>query len=268
MSILITPGAWHRIRGLVLQELFLTRRRLEILMDILFFPLMNVILFGYITAYIGGSGQMQGTYFILGVLLWEFIVIVQYNVSVSSMWSMWSRNLTNIFIAPISVGEYLTAQILAAIMRTLAVIGLLCLGTYFVFGFNILHLGLLNLGLFAVNLTLFAYWLGIVVLGLVFRFGQRIQAITWYSVFVFQPLTAAFFPVSVLPGFLQAFARALPPTYVFEAGRQALAHPGVNWRYALISLGLNLLYLVLATGFFLRLFRRSKETGQFARNDL
>src|ERR1700716_2808761 len=104
------PGALHRIRGLVLQELFLTRRRMEILMDILFFPLMNVILFGYITSYIGGEGQVNGTYFILGALLWEFVVVVQYNVSVSSMWSMWSHNLTNIFIAPISTAEYLTAQ--------------------------------------------------------------------------------------------------------------------------------------------------------------
>lgn len=262
------PGSWQRIAGLVRQELYLTRRRLEILMDIVFFPIMNVILFGYITAYIGAEGNVNGQYFIMGVLLWEVVVVVQYNVSVSSMWSMWSRNLTNIFIAPISTTEYLSAQIIAAALRTAGVVGLLGLGTYLVFGFNILHVGLVNLLLFGLNLTLFSCWLGIALLGLVFRFGQRIQSLTWYTVFLFQPVTAAFFPVSVLPGWLQAVAYALPPTYVFEAARQALPHATVNWRYALISLALNVAYFVLAIVAFGKLFRKSKQTGQFARNDL
>jgi ABC-2 type transport system permease protein len=262
------PGSMQRIAGLIRQELYLTRRRMEILMDILFFPIMNVILFGYITAYVGGGGKVNGQYLILGILLWEVVVVMQYNVSVSSMWSMWSRNLTNIFIAPISTFEYLTAQIIAAVLRTAGVVVLLCAGTYLVFGFNILHLGLLNLALFGLNLTLFSCWLGIAVLGLVFRFGQRIQSLTWYIIFLFQPITAAFFPVSVLPDWLQGLAHALPPTYVFEAARQALAHGGVNWRYTLISLALNAVYFVLAIVLFVKLFHRSKQTGQFARNDL
>lgn len=265
---LMHKGAKKRICGLIRQEMYLTRRRLEILMDILFFPLMNVVLFGYITAYIGGHGNVNGDYFTMGILLWEFVVIVQYNVSVSSMWSMWSRNLTNIFIAPISVSEYLTAQVLAALLRTFCVVGLLCLGTYLVFDFNILRLGAVNLALFLFNLAVFSCWLGIAVLGLVFRFGQRIQAFTWYAVFLFQPLTAALFPVSVLPGFLQAIAYALPPTYVFEAGRQALNGGGTNWHYMLISLGLNAVYTLASLVLFARLFQKSKQTGQFARNDL
>jgi len=262
------PGTLHRIHGLIVQEFYLTRRRMEILMDILFFPVMNVILFGYITAYIGGGAKVNGKYFIMGALLWEFIVIVQYNVSVSSMWTMWSRNLTNIFIAPISIAEYLIAQVIAAILRTMAVVGFLALGTDLVFNFNILNLGLLNLLLFGINLALFSCWLGIAVLGLVFRFGQRIQSLTWYVIFLFQPLTAAFFPVSVLPGFLQGIARALPPTYVFEAARGALTSSRVNWHDMLFALLLNSIYTVLAIGIFLYLFRRSKEIGQFARNDL
>ncbi|HSW99961.1 MAG TPA: ABC transporter permease [Patescibacteria group bacterium] len=265
---MMPPGVLHRVYGLVVQEFYVTRRRMEVLMDILFFPIMNVILFGYITMYIGAGTKVNGQYFILGVLLWEFIVIVQYNVSVSSMWSMWSHNLSNIFIAPISVAEYLVAQVIAAILRTIAVVGFLALGTYLFFDFNILHLGLINILLFTINLAIFSCWLGIALLGLVFRFGQRIQSLTWYTVFLFQPLTAAFFPVSVLPGFLQGLARALPPTYVFEAARQSLTTSRINWHSAFIALLLNLAYTVVAIGVFIYLFHRSKETGQFARNDL
>jgi ABC-2 type transport system permease protein len=262
------PSAWQRIKGLVWQELYLTRRRLEIIGDTVFFPMMNVILFGYITSYIGNGGNVEGTYFIMGILLWEVLVIMQYNVSVGSLWSIWSHNLTNVFIAPISIKEYLTAHILAAAIRTLAVVGLLAVGTYLAFGFNILDLGAANLGLFTLNLMLFACALGVVLLGTIFRFGLRVQALCWYTVFLFQPLTAVFFPVSVLPGFLQAIAYTLPPTYVFEAARAALENPSVDWRSSGIALGLNLLYLGIAFVVFSIFFRRSKESGQFARNDL
>lgn len=262
------PSSWQRIWGLVRQEVYVTRRRMEIIMDILFFPLMNVILFGYITHFIGTGGEVNAQYLTFGVLLWEVIVVTQYNISVSSLWSMWSRNLTNIFIAPISISEYMWSQVIASLLRTAAVVGFLALGTYFVFDFNILEVGVVNLVLFLLNLVLFAAWLGIAVLGLVFRFGLRFQSLTWYAVFFFQPLTAAFFPVSVLPGFVQAIAYALPPTYVFEAGRKALESPGIDWRYAGIALGLNLIYLTVSLVLFSRMFRRSKEVGQFARNDL
>ncbi len=262
------PSSLQRIYGLVWQEFFLTRRRMEIIMDIFFFPMINVVLFGYITSYVGNSGHVESEYFIMGILLWEVLVIMQYNVSVSTLWNIWSHNLTNIFIAPISAREYLSAQVIAAALRTFGILGFLALGTYLVFDFNILDLGVANLAIFVLNLIIFACALGFVLLGAVFRFGLRVQSLTWYTIFLFQPITAAFFPVSVLPGFLQAISYGLPPTYVFEAARQALANPSVNWRYALIALGLNLLYLTLSVLLFRHFLRKSKESGQFARNDL
>lgn len=262
-------GSLQRINGLILQELFITRRSLEIFMDILFFPLMSVILFGLITSFVSGVREStSAAYIIVGALLWQVVSINQYNVTVSTLWSVWSHNLTNVFIAPISVREYLTAHILAAGLRTLFVGALLALGIFWLFGFNLLDVGALNLALFFINLSLFAWWIGIALLGLIFRFGTRIQAIAWGIIFLFQPLTAAFFPVSVLPGALQAIAYSLPATYVFEAAREALVASGVNWRYAGIAFALNIGYTILSLLIFARLFRKSKDTGQFARNDL
>lgn len=258
-----------RMAALMLQEIFITRRSLEIFMDILFFPLMNVLLFGFISHFLGGeSGGQNVSFLLLGILLWEIVAINQYNVTVSSMWSVWSHNLTNIFIAPVSVREYLTSHIAAAALRTMVVTVGLALGTYVFFGFNLLSVGWLNLALFTLNLSLFAWWLGVVLLGFIFRYGTRIQAIAWGTIFLFQPLTASFFPVSVLPPALQVVAHGLPATYVFEAARQALTVPGVNWQYFWIALAMNLAYGTVAIVVFGRLFRQSRVTGQFARNDL
>jgi ABC-2 type transport system permease protein len=261
-------GSSKRIWALIVQELFITRRSLEIFFDIFFFPLMHVILFGLITIFVAQIKEASSAqYLIMGILLWEIVTIAQYNVTVSSLWSVWSRNLTNIFTAPITVAEYLGAHIAAAAIRTLAVVAFLSLGAWLFFGFNLLQVGILNLALFCFNLIFFACWLGVILLGLIFRFGARIQAISWGTIFLFQPLTAAFFPVSVLPGFIQAISYALPPTYVFEAARQALDNSVINWRYTLTALVLNIAYSLLAAVLFHRLFKQAKITGRFARNE-
>lgn len=260
-------AALKRINGLVLQEAFLTRRSLEMFFDILFFPMMNVILFGFIM-HVVGSNSRSGTNLVMGILLWEVVVINQYNLTVSSLWSVWSHNLTNIFIAPISISEYLLSHMMAAALRTAGVFVFLAVGTYFAFDFNIMRLGVANLLLFYVNLSLFAYWLGIILLGLIFRYGTRVQAIAWGTIFLFQPLSASMFPLSVLPHVIQLISRCLPATYIFEAARTALAHSGVAVHANIVSFAMNVGYSVLAALIFGRLFARSKETGQFARNDL
>jgi len=262
------PTTWQRLSGLIRQELYVTSHRLEIIVDTLVFPLINVLLFGYIMHFIGTGGKLDGQIFIVGVLLWQIMVIMQYNLTVSTMWSIWSHNLTNLFIAPISAREYLTAGVLSAAIRTLGITVLLGIGAWLVFDFNLLQLGIGNLLLFTLNLLIFASALGIAFLGVIFCFGTRVQAISWGAIYVIQPITAAFFPVAVLPSFLQGIAFALPPTHVFEAARAALTNPSIDWAAALSALGLNLLYLTISMLLFRYFFRRSRQSGQFARNDL
>jgi ABC-2 type transport system permease protein len=262
------PGVLRRIRGLLMQEYFLSIHSLEIVIDTLIFPIMNLVLFGLISQYIGGGDASKMPFLILCVLLWEIIVVNQYNVTVSSLWSIWSHNLTNVFIAPISTFEYMTAQIIAAVTRAIGVVFVLAVGSYFVFDFNLLQVGVVNLILFTINLSVFAWWVGIVLLGFIFRYGVRLQAIAWGTVFVIQPFMAAFYPVSVLPGWMQVVSHAMPATYVFEAARGTLTHSGIDWRYTGIAFALNVVFFIIACFVFGHLFRRSKESGQFARNDL
>ena len=258
-----------RIKALIVQEFYLTSHSVEIFFDTFFFPLMNVILFGLIMHFFGSVQQSTNAqYLLVGILLWEIVSVSQYNITVSSLWSVWSHNLTNIFIAPISVKEYISAHVIASFLRTFTIFTLLAIGTYLLFGFNILDIGIINFTFAFINLSLFAWWLGYILLGYIFRYGTRIQAIAWGAIFLFQPLTASFFPVSSMPEWLQKVAYTLPPTYVFEAARKALTTHQIYWNYMLISLGMNIMYSIVALLVFKKLFKRSRETGQFARNDL
>jgi ABC-2 type transport system permease protein len=257
-----------RIRAILIQEFYITKRSLEVIMDLFFTSLMTVIVFGFVSRFlVGVLNANTGSYLILGMLLWEVIRVNQYSLSVGSLWNIWSRNLSNLFIAPLTMKEYIAAHMLSGLLKTLIIFSMISTIAAAGFQFDILRLGGLNLALFFTNLTLFSWSLGLVLLGVIFLVGTRIQALAWGLVFLFQPLTAAFYPVGVLPPVVQQIAYALPPTFVFEAARQALATGAVNWTYAAIAFGENLVYFGLALQAFTLMFARARNTGQFARNE-
>lgn len=257
----------QRIKAILRQEFYITIHSLEVIIDLFYFSIVNIVVFGFVSIYLAGSNKFAASYILLGMILWEIIRVTQYSISLGSLWNIWSRNLSNMFVAPMSIMEYMTAEIIAGAVKTITIVFLVSIISYFIFHFNFLQLGVLNLFLFFVNLTIFAWSVGIVVLGLIFRYGTRIQALAWGIIFIFQPLTAVFFPVSVLPKFMQWTAYSLPPTYIFEAARANIVNPATNWNYILISFVLNMCYFLIALIFFNFMFNKSKETGQFARNE-
>lgn len=256
----------ERIKGLLYQELFITYHSLEVLMDLLFFSVISAVTFGFFTLYSSADSEMARNLY-MGILFMEIIRITQYTTSLNALWNIWSRNLSNLFIAPLSVWEYISSQMISGAIKAGVIFLLISFLAKIFFQFDIFLVGPLNLVLFYINLVLFSWTLGIAILGFIFKFGSKYSAFAWSLVFLFQPIIGTFFPVSVLPSFLQKISYSLPPTYIFEAARQALASPVVNWDYVLKAVGLNLIYLILSLWFFKFMFEKSKESGQFARNE-
>lgn len=258
----------RRIYAVLLQELYITKHSLEVIIDLFFFSTITIIGFGltslFLTQHIAGA---PAHYLILGLLLWEIVRVDQYSISVGALWNIWSKNLSNMFVSPLSMSEYIFSLMFSAIIKSSLVFIVLSLITAYLFKFNIFSLGSENLIMFFINLTLFAWTIGLLLLGLIFLYGTRIQALAWGMIFLFQPLVATFFPVSILPKFIQPISYALPPTYVFEAARTAIENPNVNWNYFGISLIENVIYLLLGLLLFKYMYQKSRETGQFARNE-
>lgn len=255
----------RRINAILLQELYITKRSLEVIIDLFYFSVVNIVVFGFVFIFLSKANPQAGRYLLLGMLLWEIIRITQYSMSVGSLWNVWSRNLSNMFVTPLSLKEYIIAEMLAGVIKALLIFMVIAIISIFVFNFNIFNMGILNFFFFFINLTIFAWSVGIVILGLIFRYGTRIQALAWGSIFIFQPLTAMFFPVSVLPNFLQTIAYLLPATYIFEAARASLTNPSIDLFKIGIAFGENIFYFLLSLWFFNIMFRKSKETGQFAK---
>jgi ABC-2 type transport system permease protein len=75
------------------------------------------------------------------------------------------------------------------------------------------------------------------------------------------PLACVYYPVSVLPAWLQYVAWSLPPTYVFEGMRALLIEQTLRIDLMLRALAINAVLLVASFGAFLALLRSAKKHG-------
>ncbi|MGB6291300.1 MAG: ABC transporter permease, partial [Desulfobulbales bacterium] len=135
---------------------------------------------------------------------------------------------------------------------------------FFFYRFNLLSAGP-GLVLFLGNLLLFGWAVGLFTMALIFRYGRAAEALIWGVPFLIQPFSAVFYPVSVLPFWLQKVAYLLPSTYVFEGMRQVLATGVVDVSMLGISFGLNLVYLLLGSLYFSWMLRKVREMGYLSR---
>lgn len=257
-----------RIKAIIMQELYITKHSMEVIVDLFYFSVITVIAWGFISIYLtGDSNSLAGHYLLIGMILWEIIRIIQYSISVGALWNIWSRNLSNMFITPLSLAEYMTAQLISGIIKAFVLFLIISVISAFLFEFNIFQLGIINLMIYFINLTIFAWTAGLIILAFIFRYGTRIQALAWGLIFIFQPLTAVFFPVKVLPVLLQKISYFIPATHIFEAARGNLLDSSTNWNLINLAFLENIVYLVVSLWFFNFMFNRSKETGQFSRNE-
>lgn len=257
-----------RIKAILLQEYFISIHSLEVVIDLFYFSLATVVVFGFFTTFLSQKITSNSAfYFLLGIILWEIIRVNQYSISVGALWNVWSRNLSNMFVAPLSTNEYLVAAMISGFMKSLVIFLTISILASTFFHFNIFRLGFANLFLFFINLTVFAWSLGFFILGFIFRFGTRIQALAWGAIFLLQPLTASVFPLEILPKDLVFVAKFFPATYVFEAARRSLDNPSIHWNLLNVALIENVIYFIISLAFFSFMFRKSRNVGQFAKNE-
>lgn len=257
--------SFNRIKAMLLHEIFITRHSFEIFNDIILFPLFSIIVFGYMTLYlVGSTGKVIADQVLAGMILWQVISIAQYSVGVGCLWDVWSRNLTNIFISPISITEYLSFFAISGTIKSLITLILSSVLSYFVFHLNMLSIGWINLILIFINLVVFGFAFGVVMLGLIIRLGTKVAAFAWGLINIFQPFMAVIYPVSILPQPFRSVALLFAPTYVFEAMRKSLSGQIIT-NDILMAIIINIISLFGAVTFFKFMFAKSRSTGQFAR---
>jgi len=271
--ILVRPA---RVRGLCARYFYIYTRSGFRVLDIVFWPVMDLIVWGFVAKYFmrldtgaNASGAASGvpgaiTFLIGAIIFFNILYRAQQSISVSFLEDLWSRNLLNIFVAPITVAEFVAATYVVGIAQIAVVSSLMSGLAYLLYAFNILSLSFALIPLF-LNLLVMGWSLGMMTTALVFRFGHQAEALAWAVPFLIQPISAVFYPVSVLPSWLQPVAYMVPATYVFEGMRHVLGGHADITQYLLTASGLNLLYFVLISFFFGGMLNNARERGALAK---
>jgi ABC-2 type transport system permease protein len=253
----------RRVAAMVLRYWYLLRSSWSRLIELIYWPAVQMLMWGFLQTYISqntGTFARVGGSFIGAVLLWDILFRGQLGFSISFLEEMYARNLGNLMMSPLRPVEFVLALMIMSIVRL--AIGMVPVTLFAIgfFGFNLWALGL-ALAVFFLNLMLTGWSVGIFVSGLVHRNGLGAETFAWSIMFLFLPLTCVYYPVSVLPHWLQVFAWMLPPTYVFEGMRALLIDHVFRADLMLQAFAINVVYFLVASAAYFALLASARRQG-------
>jgi ABC-2 type transport system permease protein len=257
------PAA-RRIYGLVYRHIALYRHSWPRLLEITYWPTLELLIWGFTASFFAhgaaGSSLKTGAALLAGVLLWEVTLRGQLGVTITFLEEIWSRNLGHVFVSPLRPAEMVVSLLAVSVMRTM--IGLLpaTIIAYLLYSFNVFAMGPVLL-LFFINLLFMGWWIALGIVSLLFRYGAGAEALAWTIAFGITPLACVFYPVAILPGWLQPVALALPAAHIFEGMRAVLLQHIVPWRQLTAATVLNFAWMLAAIAVFAGQFRAARIRG-------
>jgi ABC-2 type transport system permease protein len=254
---------WHKIYGLSLRHFYLIRSSLPRILDLIYWPSIQIFLWGFISKFFTlSSDYYNNTVGIIlsAAILYDFLFRSSISYNMMFLEEIWSRNFTNLFIAPIKLSEIITALTITAIFRTL--IGLVPAAILAIplFGVSIFELGLPLLFLL-ISLYIFGVTLGLLVTSGLLRFGPSFENIAWASLFFLAPLGCIYYPIEILPEWLQIISKVLPLVHIFEEMRNILINDVINYYSILKSAMISFLYFIMGIIIFYLSHSGARERG-------
>ena len=254
---------FHRIYALFLRHFYLIIGSFPRILDLIYWPTIQIILWGFISKFFTMYSEFYNNtvgIILTAAILYDFLFRSSISFNMLFLEEIWSRNFTNLFIAPLKVSEIITALTATALIRTLiGIIPAVLLASPF-FGVSIFNLGpaliLLLLSLYTFGITL-----GLLVVSGLFRYGPAFENVAWSSLFLLAPLGCIYYPIEILPEIFQKIAYLLPLVYIFEEARSILIDQTVNYQNIVQALYLNGIYLIVAISLFYYSFSKARKKG-------
>ena len=254
---------WNKIYALSLRHIYLIKGSFPRILDLIYWPTIQIFLWGFISKFFTlNSTYYENTVGIIlsAAILYDFLFRSSISYNMMFLEEIWSRNFTNLFIAPIKISEIIAALTFTAIFRTL--IGLVPAALLAIpfFGVSILKIGT-PLIFLLITLYIFGVTLGLLVTSGLVRFGPSFENIAWASLFFLAPLGCIYYPVEILPSWLQLIAKFLPLVHIFEEMRNILIHDTVNYYQILKAIFISFIYFVIGIAVFYLSYNGAKNRG-------
>jgi len=228
--------------------------------SIIFWPLLNITLFGMTGSWLHGSSQAALFALVSGVSLWQLVIRTNFGISLGFLQEILSQNVTNLFSSPLTIAEWMCAMVFNGIILGSLTLAFCIAVVWLLFGFNMLALSPF---IWYTSTQLFLAGTGVGFLGasLLMLWGTKVQTIIFMVGVAAAPLSGAFYPIPMLPHGLQYIAYALPFAHIFH-GLYTYIQEG-TWSIANIGYATmcNAALLGIAISCFIASFYASKNTG-------
>jgi ABC-2 type transport system permease protein len=254
----------RRIGAMIRRHLYLLKSSWPRVLELAYWPTVQMILWGFITRFLMGHTDLltgAAGLFLSAVLLWDVLFRSQISVSILFMEEMWSRQLGHLFVSPLRPHELVVSLFTMAAIRVVIGVGGAALLAIPIHHFSVFDSLGPALVAFFVNLLWFGWAMGLIVTALVLRLGLGAESLAWALIFLIQPLSGVYHPIAILPAWLQPLAWCLPSAPTFEGMRAVLLDGTFRADLLLHAVFLNLVWMVLAVGVFLLLFRSARDRG-------
>ena len=253
----------YRVGALVLRYLYLYRNSWPRILELVYWPTVQMILWGFMTKFLltesSFLAQASGV-LISAVLLWDILYRSQLGVSLIFFEEMYARNLGHLFVSPLRPYEMVLALLSMSFFRTMiGLSGASALAFYF-YHFSIFSLGFPLIAFF-VNLIVMGWSMGLMIASIVMRWGLGAESLAWVIVFAVAPISGIYYPIHVLPEWLQTVAFLLPSSHVFEGMRAVMIDHEFRTDLLINAALLNVVFLAAGMTVFLSVFRIARKRG-------
>lgn len=253
---------FHRIMAVVRRHYLLTFKRLDRIINVLYWPLLNIVIWGITSVWmqqqIGKSDVV--TMILSGLILWQIVFRVNLETAKGLFEELLHHNVVNLFSSPLTLPEWIVAMMVLGVINMFLVMASCSLAVWLLYGINIFALGWALIP-FMLSLLIAGWFIGFFICGLLINWGLKAQDFVFTVGWVFAPFSAIYYPLDVLPAKVQAIGRCLPMTYIFEAMRGVLTTGTLETWYLYHSFALDGIYLAFSLAFFTYMFEKSREKG-------
>ncbi len=254
---------FNKIFALSLRHVYLIKGSFPRILDLIYWPTIQIFLWGFISKFFTlNSSYFENTVGIIlsAAILYDFLFRSSISYNMMFLEEIWSRNFTNLFIAPIKISEIIAALTLTAVFRTLIGLVPAALLAIPLFGVSIFRIGVLLIFLL-ITLYIFGVTLGLLVTSGLVRFGPSFENIAWASLFFLAPLGCIYYPIEILPNWLQIIAKLLPLVHIFEEMRNVLIYDIVNYSQIIKAIIISFIYFVFGIIIFFLSYEGAKNRG-------
>jgi ABC-2 type transport system permease protein len=217
--------------GYVQRNYFLTKRYFMWEIVWLTFTTVNAMSITFIGAGVDEVGGGQGTdisfymtYLLIGALIWSYLSMIFDILSETVQWERWEGTIEYTFMSPTSRVTHLLGMgvyaIVYGILRTAIVFGVAMLA--FDLDLSNANYGAALVVLAVCSISLVGF--GVVAAVMPLLSPEKGQQVTYIVSAILLLVSGVYYPVSVLPGWMQVVAQFSPVTYALRGFRAALQH--------------------------------------------